>query len=139
MSQTIQEIQEEIVEEFALFDDWLLRYEHLIQLGKSLPVLEEQYKTEDHIIKGCQSRVWLRAELREDRLYFTADSDSVLTKGMIALLVRAFSGQPVEEILKSDATFVDKIGLREHLSPTRANGLLSMFKQIKLYAMEHVV
>lgn len=139
MSQTIQEIQEEIVEEFALFDDWLLRYEHLIQLGKSLPLLDEQYKTEDHIIKGCQSRVWLHAELVDGRLHFTADSDSVLTKGMIALLVRTFSGQPVEEILKSDATFVDKIGLREHLSPTRANGLLSMFKQIKLYAMQHVV
>lgn len=138
MSQTIQEIQQEIVDEFALFDDWMLRYEHLIQLGKSLPVMDEQYKTEENIIKGCQSRVWLHAEIDEGKLNFVADSDSVLTKGMIALLVRAFSGQPAEEILKANADFVDKIGLREHLSPTRANGLLSMFKQIKLHAMQYV-
>ncbi len=135
---TIQDIQNEIMEEFSLLDDWLQRYEHLIQLGKHLPLLDERYKTDEYLIKGCQSRVWLHADLRDGKMQFEADSDSVLTKGMIALLVRAFSNQPAEEILKADAAFVDKIGLREHLSPTRANGLLSMFKQIKMHAMQSV-
>lgn len=132
---TITEIQDTIIDEFSLFDDWMQRYEYIIELGKSLPIIEEQYKTEENIIKGCQSKVWLHAEEKDEKLYFTADSDAILTKGIIAVLIRVFSGKTSAEILNSNTDFIDKIGLKEHLSPTRANGLVSMIKQIKLYAL----
>jgi cysteine desulfuration protein SufE len=134
---TIEEIQAEIVEEFALFDDWMQRYEYMIELGKSLPLIAEEYKTEDNIIKGCQSKVWVHAELEDDRLVFTADSDAIITKGIIAILIRAFSDQKPQDIIEANTDFIDKIGLKEHLSPTRANGLVSMIKQLKLYAVAY--
>jgi len=132
---TIKEIQEEIVDEFAMFDDWMQRYEYIIELGKSLPLIDEQYKKDENLIKGCQSRVWLHADKENDNIVFTADSDAILTKGIIAVLIRAFSNQKPEEIMNADTSFIDEIGLKEHLSPTRANGLVSMIKQIKLYAI----
>lgn len=132
---TIQEIQEEIVNEFSMFDDWMQRYEYIIELGKSLPLIDEQYKTEENIIKGCQSKVWVHAEQQEDKVVFTADSDAILTKGIIAILIRTFSNQTPKQILDADTNFIDEIGLKEHLSPTRANGLVSMIKQIKMYAL----
>ncbi|RMB63508.1 SufE family protein [Dokdonia sinensis] len=134
---TIKEIQEEIVDEFSMFDDWMQRYEYMIDLGKSLPLIDEKYKTEDYIIKGCQSKVWVHADLDNEKVNFTADSDAIITKGIIAILIRAFSGQPPQAILDADTDFIDKIGLKEHLSPTRANGLVSMIKQIKLYAVAY--
>jgi cysteine desulfuration protein SufE len=133
----IKAIQEEIVDEFAMFEDWMQRYEYMIELGKSLPLIEEQYKNEDHIIKGCQSKVWVHAALEGDKLVFTADSDAIITKGIIAILIRAFSGQRPQDILDADTAFIDEIGLKEHLSATRANGLVSMIKQIKLYAVAY--
>lgn len=132
---TIQEIQEEIVDEFSMFDDWMQRYEYIIELGKSLPLIDEQYKTEENIIKGCQSKVWVHAEQQEDKVVFTADSDAILTKGIIAILIRTFSNQTPKQILDANTNFIDEIGLKEHLSPTRANGLVSMIKQIKMYAL----
>ena len=132
---SIQDIQEEIIEEFAIFDDWMQRYEYMIELGKSLPLIDEQFKTDDNIIKGCQSKVWVHAELNSDQLEFTADSDAIITKGIIAILIRTFSNQHPKDILAADTTFIDQIGLKEHLSPTRANGLVSMIKQIKMYAI----
>lgn len=132
---TIKEIQEEIVDEFSMFDDWMQRYEYIIELGKSLPLIDEQYKTDDNIIKGCQSKVWVHAEEKEGNVVFTADSDAILTKGIIAILIRVFSDKKPNEILEADTDFIDEIGLKEHLSPTRANGLVSMIKQIKLYAL----
>jgi len=134
---TIQEIQEDIVAEFAMFDDWMQRYEYMIELGKSLPLIEEKYKNEDHIVKGCQSKVWVHAELKDDKLVFTADSDAIITKGIIAILVRAFSNQKPADIIEADTRFIDAIGLKEHLSPTRANGLVNMIKQLKLYAVAY--
>ncbi len=134
---TIQEIQEEIIDEFSMFDDWMQRYEYMIDLGKSLPLIDEQFKTEDYIIKGCQSKVWVHAAMQDDKIAFTADSDAIITKGIIAILIRAFSGQPPQAILDADTSFIDEIGLKEHLSPTRANGLVSMIKQIKLYAVAY--
>ena len=134
---SIEEIQNEIVEEFAMFDDWMQRYEYMIELGKSLPIIEEQYITEDNIIKGCQSKVWVHAELEEDKLVFTADSDAIITKGIIAILIRAFSNQKPIDIIEANTDFIDQIGLKEHLSPTRANGLVSMIKQLKLYAIAY--
>lgn len=131
----IETIQEELVDEFALFDDWMQRYEHIIEMGKSLPMIEEQYKTEDRLIKGCQSKVWLHSKLIDGKVVFTADSDAIITKGIIAILVRAFSNQRPEDILNANTDFIDEIGLKEHLSPTRANGLVSMVKQMKLDAM----
>lgn len=132
---TIQEIQQEIIEEFSLFEDWMQRYEYMIELGKSLPLIATEFKTDDNIIKGCQSKVWVHAELEEDKLQFTADSDAIITKGIIAILIRAFSNQHPKAILDADTSFIDQIGLKEHLSPTRANGLVSMIKQIKMYAI----
>ena len=132
---TIKEIQEEIIEEFSMFDDWMERYEYIIDLGKSLPIIDSQYKLEENLIKGCQSKVWLYSELDSDRVKFTADSDAILTKGIVALLLRVFSEQKPADILTAETTFIDKIGLKEHLSPTRANGLVSMVKQIKMYAI----
>jgi cysteine desulfuration protein SufE len=131
----IKEVQDEIVDEFSMFDDWMQRYEYIIDLGKSLPLIDEQYKTEDNIIKGCQSKVWVHAEQNGDKVVFTADSDAILTKGIIAILIRAFSNQKAADILESNTDFIDKIGLKEHLSPTRANGLVSMIKKIKMYAL----
>ncbi|WP_297507659.1 SufE family protein [Flavobacterium sp.] len=132
---TIHDIQEAIVDEFSMFDDWMQRYEYIIELGKSLPIIDDQFKTDDNIIKGCQSKVWVHADENDGKLWFTADSDAILTKGIIALLIRTFSGQEPKAILEADADFIDEIGLKEHLSPTRANGLVSMIKQIKMYAL----
>ena len=132
---TIQEIQDEIVDEFSMFEDWMQRYEYIIDLGKSLPLIDEQFKTEDNIIKGCQSKVWVHAEQQGEKVVFTSDSDAILTKGIIAILIRAFSNQKAADILESNTDFIDKIGLKEHLSPTRANGLVSMVKKIKMYAL----
>ena len=134
---TIKEIQEEIIDEFSMFDDWMQRYEHMIELGKSLPLIEEKYKTEDNLIKGCQSKVWVHAEMEGDKLVFTADSDAIITKGIIAILVRAYSNQRPKDIIEADTEFIDEIGLKEHLSPTRANGLVSMIKQLKMYALAY--
>jgi cysteine desulfuration protein SufE len=134
---SIQTIQQEIVDEFSMFDDWMQRYEYMIELGKSLPLIEEQYKTDDHIIKGCQSKVWLHAALEGDKLVFTADSDAIITKGIIAILIRAFDHQKPQDIIDANMSFIDEIGLKEHLSPTRANGLVSMIKQLKLYAVAY--
>jgi len=132
---TIKEIQDDIVDEFSMFDDWMQRYEYIIDLGKSLPLIDEKYKTDDNIIKGCQSKVWVHAVQNEDKIVFTADSDAILTKGIIAVLIRAFSNQKASDILDANTDFIDEIGLKEHLSPTRANGLVSMIKQIKMYAL----
>lgn len=132
---TIKEIQEEIVEEFAMFDDWMQRYEYMIELGKSIPVIEEQYKTNDNLIRGCQSKVWLHSELDDQKIQFTADSDAIITKGIIAVLLRVFNDQKPKDILDAKMDFIDEIGLKEHLSATRANGLVSMIKQVKLYAL----
>ncbi len=132
---TIEQIQQDIVDEFSMFDDWMERYEYIIELGKGLPIIEEQYKTEDNIIKGCQSKVWVHGEQNEDKIVFTADSDAILTKGIIAILIRSFSNQKAADILEANTNFIDEIGLKEHLSPTRANGLVSMIKQIKMYAL----
>ena len=134
---SISKIQKELVEEFSFFEDWMQRYEHMIDLGKSLPLIKDKYKTDDNIIKGCQSKVWMHAELEEAKLIFTADSDAIITKGIIAILIRVFSKQHPDEILNADTKFIDQIGLKEHLSPTRANGLVSMIKQIKMYALAY--
>ena len=134
---SIQEIQQEIIEEFEMFDDWMQRYEYMIELGKSLPLIDDKYKTDEYIIKGCQSKVWVHADFNEGNIEFTADSDAIITKGIIVILIRSFSNQPPQAILDADTSFIDKIGLKEHLSPTRANGLVSMIKQIKLYAVAY--
>ena len=135
MTMTIQEIQAEIIDEFSMFDDWEERYQFMIDLGKSLPLIQEEFKTEDNIIKGCQSKVWLKGEQINDKIVFTADSDAILTKGIIAILIRTFSNQKPKDILEADLKFIDEIGLKEHLSATRANGLVSMIKNIKMYAL----
>ena len=132
---TIKEIQEEIIEEFDLFDDWMERYEYLIEIGKSLPIIDQQYKLDENIIKGCQSKVWLYSKMNGSKIDFSADSDAILTKGLVALLLRVFTDQTPKDILAADTLFIDEIGRKEHLSPTRANGLVSMLKQIKLYAI----
>lgn len=133
---TIAEIENEIVEEFELFgDDWEGKYEHLIELGKDLPKIEEQLKTDDRLIKGCQSKVWLHTEKQGDKIVYTADSDAIITKGMVALMVRVLSNQKADDILGANLDFINKIGLTEHLSPTRANGLVNMIKQMKLDAL----
>ena len=132
---TIQEIQQEIVEEFALFDEWMEKYQYIIDLGKDLPLIDEKYKVEENLIKGCQSKVWLHAELKEGKIIFTADSDAIITKGIVGLVIRVFSNHTPQEIIDADLFFIDQIGLQEHLSPTRSNGLLSMLKQIRMYAV----
>lgn len=134
---TIKDIQNDIVDEFSMFDDWMQRYEYMIELGKSLPLIDDQYKTDDNIIKGCQSKVWVHAEMKGDKVIFTADSDAIITKGIIAILIRVFSNQTPQAIIDADTSFIDDIGLKEHLSPTRANGLVSMIKQIKMYAIAY--
>jgi cysteine desulfuration protein SufE len=132
---TINEIQSELVDEFSMFDDWMDRYEYMIELGKSLPMIDSQYKKEENLIKGCQSKVWLHAELEDGKIVYTADSDAIITKGIVSILIRTFTNQSPSEILAANTNFIDEIGLKEHLSPTRANGLVSMIKQIKLYAI----
>jgi cysteine desulfuration protein SufE len=132
---TIQEQQNRIIEDFELFDDWMDKYEYLIQLGKEVPLIDEKYKTDDHLIKGCQSKVWLHADYQNGRLYFTADSDAQITKGLVSMVVQVLSGHRPQEIAQADLYFIQAIGLQSHLSPTRANGLLSMLKQIRMYAV----
>lgn len=132
---TINEIQDEIIDEFSFFGDWMEKYEYIIDLGKQLPLIDEQYKDEEHLIKGCQSQVWLQADQDGDQVVFTADSDAVITKGIIALLIRVLSGHSANAIADADLYFINKIGLKEHLSPTRSNGLLSMVKQMKMYGL----
>lgn len=134
---TIKETQLEIIDEFSMFDDWMQRYEYIIDLGKSLPLIDSQYQVEENLIKGCQSQVWLHAEQKDGKIFFTANSDAILTKGIIAILIRVFSGQTPEQIVNADLGFIDEIGLKEHLSPTRANGLVSMIKQIRMYALAY--
>ncbi|EDP97221.1 SufE family protein [Kordia algicida OT-1] len=134
---TIQEIQDEIVDEFSMFDDWMQRYEYMIDLGKSLPLIDESLKKDENLIKGCQSKVWVHGEMKDDKVVFTADSDAIITKGIIAILIRAFSNQHPAAIIEANTDFIDEIGLKEHLSPTRANGLVSMIKQLKLYAVAY--
>lgn len=132
---TINEIQDELIEDFSLYDDWMEKYEYIIQLGKELPLIDEQYKRDEYIIKGCQSKVWLHPDVKDGKIYFTADSDALITKGLVALMVKVLSGHTPKEIAEADLYFIDRIGLKEHLSPTRANGLLSMVKQMKMYAV----
>ncbi|MCZ4317641.1 SufE family protein [Aequorivita viscosa] len=134
---TIEEIQKELIDEFSMFDDWMQRYEYMIDLGKSLPLIDEKLKNDDKLIKGCQSKVWLNSEMKDGRIIFTADSDAIITKGIIAVLVRVFSDQKPQAILDANTDFIDEIGLKEHLSPTRANGLVSMIKQMKMYALAY--
>ena len=132
---SIKETEQQIVDEFSLFTDWLDKYEYLIDLGRSLPIIKESGRDEKNLIKGCQSRVWLAADYSDGKIWFTADSDAIITKGIISLLVRVFSGRTPQEIIDADLNFIKEIGLEENLSPTRANGLLSMIKQIKFYAV----
>ena len=132
---SIQDIQIEIIEEFDMFEEWMEKYEHIIELGKTLPLIDAQYKTEEYIIKGCQSQVWLHADFQNGNVIYTADSDAIMTKGIIALLVRTFSNQQPNNIVNANTDFIDQIGLKDQLSPTRANGLLSMVKKMKLYAL----
>lgn len=134
---TIQEIQDEIIDEFSMFEDWEERYQYMIDLGKTLPLIEEKFKTDEYIIKGCQSKVWIHAEMKDGKVFFTADSDAIITKGIIAILIRVFSNQSPKDIIEANMDFIDEIGLKEHLSPTRANGLVSMIKQIKMYAIAY--
>lgn len=132
---TIEEIEKEIIDEFAVFDDWMDKYAYLIEIGSGLEGMDEANKTEDNLIQGCQSRVWFHAEMKDGLLYFSADSDAIITKGIAGLLIRVFSGQKPADIAKADLHFIDEIGLTQHLSPTRSNGLLAMVKQIKMYAI----
>ncbi len=134
---TIQETQNEIIDEFSMFDDWEERYQYMIDLGKTLPLIDDAHKTDDNIIKGCQSKVWVHANMNDNKVVFTADSDAIITKGIIAILIRTFSNQHPTAILMANTDFIDKIGLKEHLSPTRANGLVSMIKQLKMYAIAY--
>ena len=134
---TIKEIEREIVDEFAIFTDWMDKYEYIIELGKGAPAIAENEKTEDNLIKGCQSRVWLSCRVEDGKLYFAADSDAIITKGIISLLIRVYNGQAPADILANEPEFIGEIGLQENLSPTRANGLVSMIKQIRIYAMAY--
>lgn len=132
---TIKEVEQQIINEFSLFDDWMDRYNYIIELGKSLPVIDEKYKTDQYLISGCQSKVWLYADFIEGKVHFTADSDAIITKGIVNLLIRVLSDQSPQDIIDAPLSYVDAIGLKEHLSPTRSNGLVSMIKQMKMYAM----
>ena len=133
----MNEIQEEIIAEFDIFEDWLDKYNYLIELSNDLPIMDPKYKTNEYLINGCQSKVWLRADLLDGKIRFTADSDAIITKGIVSLLIRVLSDRDPEEIMDTDLVFIDRIGLRENLSPTRSNGLLSMVKQMKLYALAY--
>jgi len=132
----IKDIQDGLVDDFSSLDDWMDRYSLLIEMGKDCPKIDDRYRDDDHLIRGCQSRVWLNAEYKDGLVYYTADSDAVITKGIINMLITVFSGQTPDDILAADMDFIDKIGLKEHLSPTRSNGLVSMIKQMLLYAMK---
>ncbi len=132
---TINEIQDQIIEDFSYYEEWMEKYEHIIQLGKELPLIDEQYKTEVNLIKGCQSRVWLHADYKDGLVIFTADSDAIITKGLVGLMISVLSNQPPKAIAEAEIYFIDRIGLRSHLSPTRSNGLLAMLKQMKMYAL----
>jgi len=132
---TILEAEQQIINEFSLFDDWMDRYNYIIELGKSLPAIEEKYKTDQYLITGCQSKVWLFAEYMDGKVHFTADSDAIITKGIVNLLIRVLSEQKPQDIIDAPLAYIDEIGLKEHLSPTRSNGLVSMIKQMKMYAM----
>lgn len=134
---TINDIQDEIIEDFSMYEDWNDKYEYLISFGKSLPLINEQYRTDENRIHGCQSKVWLHAEMKENKLYFYADSDAIITKGIVGLLVKVLSGHTPKEISDNDLYFIEKIGLKEHLSPTRANGLVSMIKKMKTYSIAY--
>ena len=133
----MKEAEESLIQEFALFDDWMDKYNYIIELGKELPMIDPEFKKEEFLISGCQSQVWLHPEMRDGKLYFTADSDAIITKGIVNLLIRVLSGHTPQEILDNDLSYIDTIGLKEHLSPTRSNGLASMMKQIKLYALAY--
>lgn len=135
MNKSINEVQDEIIGEFGFFEDWMEKYEHIITFGKQLPPLEERYKTDDNIVRGCQSRVWLHAEMYGDKLYFKADSDAIITKGLVGLVVKVLSGHSPAEIANANLYFADKIGLKEHLSPNRANGLVAMMAKMKMYGL----
>lgn len=132
---TINEIQDELIDEFSMFTDWMEKYEYIIQMGKELTLINDQYKQDDYLIRGCQSKVWLHADYKDGKVIFTADSDAIITKGLVSMVVRVLSDHSPAEIANAELYFVDKIGLREHLSVTRSNGLLSMIKQMKLYAV----
>ena len=132
---SINEIQDELVEEFSLFGDWMEKYENIIQMGKELPLIEERYKKDENLIKGCQAKVWLHADYKDGKILFSADSDAIITKGLVSMVVRVLTNHTPQEIVEADLYFVDKIGLKEHLSVTRSNGLLSMIKQMKMYAL----
>lgn len=134
---SIKEIEDSIVEEFSMFDNWMDKYEYIIELGKGVPVLDPKFKKDENLITGCQSRVWLGCEIKDGKLWFSADSDAIITKGIISLLIRAFNGQKPSDIITADLSFIEAIGLKENLSPTRANGLVSMIKQIKDYALAY--
>lgn len=138
MEKSLQDIENEVIDEFSMFDEWLDKYEYLIELGKSLKDYPETDKTDDYLIKGCQSRVWLNYKVEDGRIYFNADSDAIITKGIISLLIKIYSGRTPEEILSSNFSVVDRIGLKENLSPTRANGLVSMIAKIKETAAENI-
>ncbi|HLX92546.1 MAG TPA: SufE family protein [Puia sp.] len=135
---TINEIQDELIEEFSLFTDWMEKYENIIQMGKDLPMIDDKFRKEENLIRGCQAKVWLHGDFKGGKVYFTADSDAIITKGLVSMVVKVLSGHSPEEIMQSELYFVDKLGLREHLSMTRSNGLLSMIKQMKIYAMAFV-
>ena len=137
MMMQIEDIKNEIIDEFSMFEDWEERYQYMIDLGKDLPLIDAQYKTENNLIKGCQRKVWVHADLVDNKIIFTADSDAIITKGIIAILIRAFSNQEPQDIIAANTEFIDKIGLKDHLSPTRANGLVSMVKQLKMYAIAY--
>ncbi|RAJ06698.1 cysteine desulfuration protein SufE [Chitinophaga skermanii] len=134
---TINEQQDAIISDFEMFTDWMDKYEYIIQLGKDLPALDEQYKVDDNLIRGCQSKVWLHADYKDGKLFFSADSDALITKGLVSLVIQALDGQPAKDIATAELYFVEKIGLKSHLSPTRSNGLLAMIKQIKMYAVAY--
>lgn len=134
---TLRETQEEIISEFSIYDDWMDKYNYLIEISKDLPIIDQKFKNNEYIINGCQSRVWLKSDYENGIIKFTADSDAIITKGIVALLVRVLSGRKPEEIMKADLFFIDEIGLKQNLSPTRSNGLLAMIKQMKLYAMAY--
>ena len=134
---SIQERQDEVIEEFSMFEDWMDKYDYLISLGKELPLIAEEKKVEENLIKGCQSRVWLDAQLEDGKINFSADSDAIITKGIIALMIRVLTNSSPKEIAEADLYFIDKVGLKEHLSPTRSNGLVSMVKQMKIYALAY--
>ena len=134
---SIKEIQDQIVEEFSIFDDWMDRYNYLIELGHDLPPIDSKFKTDEYLINGCQSKVWLKADFRDGFLHFTADSDAIIVKGIVALLVKVLNNQKPSDIVDSELFFIDQIGLKENLSPTRSNGLVSMVKKMKMYALAY--